>query len=244
MTEEQDEKGTATEATEIEKTADTRSTRYFFISLGILVLVLVSIFLIPRLFSDQGPQTLSDLHKKILADGEDSDTAYVYNGYSFVFYDGLWYTQILNQFSQELYDVPLHYGPRELIDVSITGNLNSFFTRVLNTTIANNTHRYYLTFNPDDENMGYVALAAGELSQNLVTTFDIAPVSACIKEGAGCENVPIITCENIDFPVIYLTSGEPTMIYAEDNCITLQGNQAELVRTVDRFILKLYNVMV
>ncbi|PIN79424.1 hypothetical protein COV16_04350, partial [Candidatus Woesearchaeota archaeon CG10_big_fil_rev_8_21_14_0_10_34_8] len=210
----------------------------------LLIIVLVGVFLIPRLFPDEGVKTLTEIHKENINDGKDTDTAYVYNGYSFVYYDGLWYTQVLNAINGNLYDVPLHYGPKDLTDVIVYGDFNTFFEGIINGNIFNYSKRYYLTFNPDDENMGYVALATGELTQNLVTTFDIAPVSACIEEGVGCEDVPIVTCENTDDPVLYLTSGEPTAVYAEGNCITVQGNKEELVRAVDRFVLKMYNVMI
>jgi len=218
------------------------STKTFFIALAVLVLLLLGIFLIPRFF-DQGVQTLGELHTENLNNG-DSDTAYVYNGYSFVHYDGLWYTQILDQFSQEVYDVPLHYGPRDLTDVIVYGDLNQFFAEVSQGDINGSFGRYYLTFDPDNENMSYVALAAGELSQNLVTTFNMAPVSACTSEGEGCNAVPIVTCDNTDDPVIYLAVKEPTVVYANGNCITIQGTQEQLVRAVDRFLLKLYNVMI
>ncbi|MBI5003090.1 hypothetical protein HZC31_06915 [Candidatus Woesearchaeota archaeon] len=219
------------------------STSAFFIGLGIFILVLLTIFLIPRFF-DQDPQTLTELHQETVEEELDEDDRYTYNGYSFVYYDGLWYTQIYNSFSEDLYDVPLHYGPKNLTDIIITGDVNPFFNAVLMSNLSNTSLRYYLTFNPTDENLGYVALASGELSQNLVTTFNIAPVSACTVEDAQCASVPIVTCDSTTEPVIYIKSGTPTLIYANGNCITIQGEQAELVRAVDRFLYKLYNIMI
>jgi hypothetical protein len=220
------------------------STRSFFIALAILGFVLIGVFMMPRLFPDQGPQTLNEIQGMVVAEGLDTETAYTYNGYGFVYYDDLWYTQILDQFSGDLYDVPLHFGPRDLTDVMVAGDLNAFFVGVTQGDIEGNIGRYYLTFDPNGEDMGYVALAAGELSQNLVTTFNMAPVSACSAEGTGCEEIPIITCDNTEDPVIYLMSGESAAVYAADNCIVIQGDKEELVRSVDRFLLKLYNIMV
>ena len=219
------------------------STSAFFIGLGIFILVLLAIFLIPRFF-DQDPQTLTELHQETLEEDLDEEDRYTYNGYSFVYYDGLWYTQIYNSLSQDLYDVPLHYGPKNLTDIIITGDVAPFFNAVQTSTISNTSFRYYLTFNPTDENLGYVALASGELSQNLVTTFNIAPVSACTLEDAQCASVPLVTCDSTTEPVIYIKSGTPTLIYANGNCITIQGEEAELVRAVDRFLYKLYNIMI
>lgn len=218
-------------------------TKTFFIALGVFVLLLIAIFLIPRFFSE-GPETLSDIHKENLEQGKDSDTEYVYNGYSFVHYDGLWYTQILNGVTGDLYDIPLHYGPKNLTDIVITGDLDPFFSRVINGNISNASLRYYLTFDPNSSDMGYIALASGELTQNLVKTFNIAPVPACTEENEQCAAVPIISCETTQEPVIFMKFGSPTLVYADGNCITIQGEGIELVRAADRFILKLYNVMI
>ncbi len=219
------------------------STKTFFIALGLFIVVLAAIFLIPRFFSDE-PKTLTEIHLENLKEQKDTENRYVYNGYSFVYYDGLWYTQIQNLFTAELYDVPLHYGPKSLSDIVITGDLNPFFQRILQSNISNYTQRYYLTFSSNDSNMGYIALSAGELTQNLVTTFNIAPVSACTEASDQCASVPIITCDTTEQPVVHIKSGTPTLIYADGNCITIQGEGVELVRAVDRFLLKLYNVMI
>ena len=161
-----------------------------------------------------------------------------------MYYDGLWYTQIYNQVSNAAYNVRIHFGPKNLTDVVITGDLNAFFGGIARSNISNSTLRYYLTFDPNDTNMGYIALATGELTQNLVKTFNIAPVSACTAENDQCASVPIITCSTTDQPVIFLKSGTPTVVYANGNCLIIQGEGPELVRAVDRFLLKLYNIMI
>jgi len=230
------------ESVSVEETPQT-SSKAFFIGLGIFVVILVAILLIPRFFNQQ-PQTLTEIHQETIAEGIDSETRYVYNGYSFVFYDNLWYTQIANAITGDLYNVPLHFGPKNLTDIVITGDLDPFFGRLPTSNISNYSYRYYLTFDPQDPEMGYVALASGELTQNLVKTFNIAPVSACIQQGIGCESVPIVTCNSTDAPVMLLKSGSPTLVYANGNCITIQGDGPELVRATDRLILKLYNVMI
>ncbi|MFA6888808.1 MAG: hypothetical protein WC254_04915 [Candidatus Woesearchaeota archaeon] len=230
------------ESVSVEEVPQT-SSKTFFIGLGMFVVILVAIFLVPRFFNQQ-PQTLTEIHQETITEGMDTETRYVYNGYSFVFYDNLWYTQISNAITGDLYNIPLHFGPKNLTDIVITGDLDSFFNSLSTTNISNNSYRYYLTFDPQDSELGYVALASGELTQNLVKTFNIAPVSACIQTGTGCETVPIITCNSTDAPVMFLKSGSPTLVYAKDNCITIQGDGPELVRATDRLILKLYNVMI
>ncbi len=219
------------------------SSKTFFIALGIFIAILIAIFFIPKFFN-QEPLTLSEVHEKNIEAGKDTDTQYVYNSYSFVYYDGLWYTQIYNQISEDTYDVPLHFGPKNLTDIIITGDLNTYFGMLMKNNISNYTYQTYLTFDPNETEMGYIALATGELTQNLARTFGIAFIPACTQEGTGCENVPIITCNSTNAPVVYMKSGEPTVVYASGNCITIQGNGQELVRAVDRFLLKLYNIMI
>ncbi len=219
------------------------SSKAFFIGIGIFILVLAAILLIPHFFN-QDVKTLSDIHRETITEGIDTDVRYVYNGYSFVFYDNLWYTQIANQFTGDLYNIPLHFGPKNLTDIVITGDLDTFFTGLVGNNISNYTIQTYLTFDPTDEQMGYVALATGEITQNLAQTFGIAFIPACTQEGVGCESVPIVTCDSTDAPVLFLKSGSPTMVYANNNCLTLQGEGPELVRATDRLILKLYNVMI
>ena len=224
--------------------AGSSSSFPFFIALGVVALLLVAIFLIPRFFADEGPKTLSQLHEETLEENIDTETQYAYNGYSFVYYDGLWYTQIYNQVTGDLYDVPLHFGPKNVTDIVITGDMNDFFSSLGENNISNYTLQTYLTFNPNDPQLGYVALATGELTQNLARTLGIAFIPACTESGPGCDNVPIVTCENATAPVIYLTSGEPTLVYASGNCIMIQGEGFEIVRAVDRLLLKLYNIMI
>ncbi|MBI5072481.1 hypothetical protein HZA99_01550, partial [Candidatus Woesearchaeota archaeon] len=190
------------EAESKDEEKEKKSSKTFFIALGIFALILLAIFLIPHFFNKE-PLTLSEAHQENLKEGKDTDMQYVYNGYSFVYYDGLWYTQIYNQLSNDTYNVPLHFGPKNLTDIVIAGDLNAFFGTVSTSNISNGTMRYYLTFDPNDTNMGYIALANGELSQNLVKTFNIAPVSACTAADDQCASVPVVTCNTTDQPVVY-----------------------------------------
>src|SRR3989338_5288068 len=55
------------------------------------------------------PPTIDELHQKNLAGELSEEEGYVYKGYSFVFANGLWYTQL--QFNEKLIDLPLHFDP-------------------------------------------------------------------------------------------------------------------------------------
>jgi len=55
--------------------------------------------------------TIDDLHMQNL-EGKEVDGNHLYNGFSFVLLNGLWYTQV--QVNGEMIDIPLHYSPRTL----------------------------------------------------------------------------------------------------------------------------------
>ena len=97
----------ASSAQALDDKEEENGLRYFLVIAGICLLVIAGLVLIPR-WVNKGPVTLDDLHKANLA-GKKLSNAYVYNSFSFVYYDQLWYTQILNQYTGDIYDVPLHY---------------------------------------------------------------------------------------------------------------------------------------
>ena len=225
-----------------EEVQEEKGLRFFLVIAGIVLLIIALLVVVPRFF-ESDLITLDDYHQANIG-GEDLDNAYMYNGFSFVYYDGLWYTQILNQYTNTLYDVPLHFGPQNLTDVSLSGNLNEYFLLLRNNTIpGDNLASTYLTFDPDSEQMAYVGLATGELTQNLAKTLSLAFVPACTKRSEDCAEVPVITCDNTDDPVIYLKTSDETGVFGEGNCLVIQGTEMELVRATNRFLLGLYNIV-
>lgn len=216
--------------------------RYFLLIAGLCLAVLAALVIIPRVMND-GLVTLEDYHQANRA-GKDLDNAYVYNSYSFVYYDNLWYTQILNQYTGAVYDVPLHYAPKNVTDIAVAGQLNAYFSLIRNNTINSSyLAQTYLTFDPNNTQMQYVALASGELTQNLARTFSLAFIPACTQKDATCGNAPVISCDNTQNPVIYLKEATETAVFVNKNCITIQGKNEELVRATDRLLFKLYNIM-
>lgn len=216
--------------------------RYFLLIAGLCLVILAALVIIPRVMND-GLVTLEDYHKANRA-GKDLDNAYMYNSYSFVYYDNLWYTQILNQYTGSVYDVPLHYAPKNVTDIAVAGQMNVYFALIRNNTINSSyLSQTYLTFDPDNTQMQYVALASGELTQNLARTFSLAFIPACTKKDATCGSVPVVSCENTKNPVIYLKEANETAVFVNKNCITIQGKNEELVRATDRLLFKLYNIM-
>ena len=220
-----------------------KQTKQFYLLIGVVLLIIIGIILIPKFFTEE-VKTINDLHMDNLEGKLNDDVGYVYNGASFIFVDGLWYSQVRNIFNGNFYNVPMHYGPRELEDVSVEGDLSSFLELAANNTISDNPFQVYLTFDPRIEELQYIALADGELTQNLVKTFNLGFLPACTTdEVSACVGIDIITCNNTENPVIFFDNAEPTLVKVEDNCLIIQGDGMEVVRAADRLLLQLYNIM-
>ena len=74
---------------------------------GIFILTLGS-FKVYNQFTGAGVMVIDDLHQKNL-DGElDAEEGYLYNGYSIIKADGLWWTEI--DAGSRLIKIPLHFG--------------------------------------------------------------------------------------------------------------------------------------
>ena len=158
---------------------------------------------------------------------------YYYKGkFHFVKDGGLWKTEIT--FGNKFINIPLHYSPRDLENVSLEGEVDSRFI---------NSSKLYITFDPRD-NIGYVALATSELSLNLVQGMNIGVIAACAANSTeACYSRPIVTCNSTDNGVIYIKEAKEPKIIMDGNCITLQGKGTHLVRAVDRLLLKWYRIM-
>jgi hypothetical protein len=202
----------------VKKNNKTNSDYY---ALAIIVLMIFSAFLIGFIYSRQ----------KLL-----SANQYYYNGYKFVRYGNFWNLTIKKGYFEDQW--VLRYSPRELLDIPVVGNMSAVF---------NSTNYVYITFNPFDENLSYVALAAGDLSIWLSRFLNKMPVAACTQQdNQGCLNVKIVNCsseEHKNEPIIFLSHQQPTMLIFEDNCIIVQGLGFELLRSADLFMLKYYGVM-
>lgn len=203
----------------------------------ITVLIIAGIFgafFIGRYFlgpgADEG-STIEDIHVDNIEGELDSEEGYMYNGFSFVYANDLWNTQFERK--DTLYNIPLHYGPRDIKNVLIGGE----------GAIGKNG-TVYITFDPDEEELGYVALSAAELSLNLVHGVRVNPVAACTKNvTSACYDREIVTCANTDKDVIYLRVAEKPAVVFNNNCVIIQGTEENLTKATDRFILYWYGIM-
>lgn len=224
--------------------ADEEKATYVLVFLGIVVFLFLTIVVIFKYVS--GPTTLNELHQENLEKMRDTDTAYVYKGFSFIKKDGLWHTQVEDHATGRVYNVPLHYGPREVEGVLVMGNFSEFWKRTVNNTISKYKRQTYVTYNLGQEDqLSSLALAAGELSINLAEAYGMAAIPACInKNSSVCKKIPTITCTTTTEPVIYLSVEDSLPVVAtRENCLVIQGKGEELVRSVDRFLYLLYEIM-
>lgn len=216
----------------IEETEEVTSNKYFYIILAVIVVAFISFIAYQKLTASQPPKTIEDLHKLNLAGALASEQGYTHNGYSFVLFDGLWYTKI--QLGDVAYSIPLHFGPRETENVKISGTLSRSFDQ--STDI-------YIVLDPLSSDSDYGALGASELAQNMIQAINKRPVGACDKnETVMCSDRPIVTCETTTKPAIYLLQEPGPEVKFKNNCIVLRGIKYDLVKAVDALLLKWYRI--
>lgn len=209
-------------------------------SVLVLIGVLVGIFVLAlggfkayNQFTAADVVVIDDLHKENLEGNLDSDQGYVYNGYSFVKADGLWWTEI--DVGSRLIKFPLHYGPKEVEPISFNGKVSQDFNK--GSTI-------YMAIDPEVNYNKYYTLALMELNNNILQGVQRNIEAACSKENPVCENRTIINCELAQGkPVIELAVAEATRIDLTGSCIKISGDGEDLVKAVDRVLYDWYGIM-
>jgi hypothetical protein len=176
------------------------------------------------------------LYKSVLAGKVDKEN-YVYNNFVFFKYNNLTYTKL--QKGGTVYNVPFRYGPRDVEYIRINGDLNRFGRLIL----ENYTGEFYITFNPEGQDLKYEALATGEISLNVVKTLGMTPTAACTVNATGCQGSPILDCSTADKPTIHLVQEDDPMIAENGNCLVLQGKGYDLVKAADRLLFVWYQIM-
>ncbi len=155
-----------------------------------------------------------------------------YNNFKFVKVESLWFTQV--QIGNQLYNVPLHYNPYEVENIPMVGDVDERFQQ----------GSIYVTHDPGDSNLGYVAVSAAELSLNLATAFGVEPVAACSRNvTTACATRPIINCENTNASVVYLKEANFTRVDLRGNCIVIQGTGQELIKATDKVLYVWYRII-
>jgi len=212
--------------------ADMEKSSKAFVIVVIGIILVFAIIVGVKYFNKSRPLTIDELHQKNLAGKLKQDEGYVFKGYSFVFANGLWYTQL--QFNNNLIDLPLHFDPKSVENVSVKGAINSS---------KFNEPDLYITFDPVEAD-AYIALSAAEMSLSLYKAIGRNPIGACtVNETDACGKRPIVTCDDEDKAVIYLEKGEGPEIEFDNNCIKVKGYGEDLVKATDRFLYYWYGVL-
>ncbi len=191
-----------------------RETKIFYV-IGTILFVAVLLFL---LFGLKGREPETETVE--------------YNYFTFEEIGGLWETRI--DLDNKPYQATFRYNPKQVEDVSVAGNFSGFRKLPI-----------YITFDPeaDKEEYKYLALAASELTLNIVRALNFTVEAACTKNITdACADRPIITCKD-DASVIYLIPKAPTQVTLEGNCVTLSGNSFDLLKSVDRMLFQWYKIM-
>ena len=156
-----------------------------------------------------------------------------YNNWEFEYYDNLWWT--LWQRDDIQYILSLRYNPIQTLEVTVDGEISETFER----------DTIHVSFDPTVQNQTYVALAAAELSLNLARAMGVEVIPSCtVADHPDCENRPIVNCdtENVSVIIIRETKG-PAGVLLQGDCMTLYGEELELVRAVDRMVYTFYGII-
>ncbi len=161
--------------------------------------------------------------------------SYTYNYFEFRKVNDVWYTQ--TQEGQNLLQVSLRHGPRELEDIPVRGDITAFKQNSF----------FYITFDPRPENHDpYVTMANAEISPPMVVHFAKDIQVACTVEHDACTEmgVPRIDCKSTEEAVIFINRNESgPSVAVQGSCATISGLGEELVMAADRFMYGMYGIM-
>jgi hypothetical protein len=207
----------------------------------IIILLMVGIFLVSKFWKGQGQKTVEDLFLDTM-NGVENEYQFMYNGFAFVYVDGLWYTKVKS--GNKVFTLPFHFSPKQLEDVPFEGYLAQYMTFMRNNPIDGQAMSAYVTFDPTSQDMQYIALANGELLFNMVETVGLNPIASCtLNETSACYDIPIIQCNSTRLPVIFLDHEGDAEVKMGGNCLTIKGHGPELAKGVDRFLYALFGIM-
>ena len=213
---------------EVEEDKKSNSALYSIIMVVVVLILLVSVLVGIKLFK---PETKDDWIEDIIREGE-TEHGYMYNGFVFINYEGLWHTQL--QRGDFLYNLHFHNSPAHVDQVPVLGFLNPSL----------DTSEFYVTFDPLEKNVSLIGVAMSELSLNLVKGLGTKITPACYRnETPGCFDRPIITCSNTDEAVFFVKSGEETRVIIDENCIIMEGPGEDIFRAVDKVLFDLYHII-
>ncbi len=207
---------------------------HFFIVVGAIIAILVILlFGWQLIFPPEPAYSLDELHELNLAGKLDPERGYMYEGFSFVLFDNRWFTRFMRPNTTKVFDVELRFGPREIQNVSLVGDPVPFIKE-------NDQNATYVTFDPLQDNLSFVALAAADVTTALNKIFFTSAYPACTRnETETCYTLPIVTCME-GLPVILLRDAPVPSVIVNGSCIIIEAKNMDLVRAADRLLLEWY----
>lgn len=205
---------------------------YIFIALIIGVfLISIGSFSIYGYITSGKVLDIDNLHKENIEGNLDNKEGYLYNGFSFIKADGLWWTEIKRH--DTLVKIPLHFGPKDVEKIPIFGELTDGFEQ----------GDVYVAIDPDVQDKFYT-LSLTELSFNIAKGINRQPVAACTKNTTDCFDRPIRSCnDSKGDSVIEIKVDPEAKIEFNGNCIKVQGQEYELTKAVNRLLYNWYGIM-
>ena len=203
----------------------------------VMFIILISIIFLPRFINRDTSVSLEELHRRNTLGKLSEEEGYMYKGlYSFVYFDDLWYTQVVNTNGDTLFNIPFHYKPNDVEYIPISGYLNR--------TNMDRWPNFFMTFDPVDEDLGYIGVSIGETDGVVIRVFGKGVIGSCTSdEVEACEDRPIVQCNSTDAPVFLFQSEPITKIIYDNNCIIVSGTKNELIKATDRMLYDLLGII-
>lgn len=218
------------------------SNRTLFITIAVVIGVFALIFASFYGYNSLTGNVVLDMqgiHDANIQGDLDAESGYMYNGYSFILVDGLWWTDIIKhaQDGDEKVRIPLHFGPKDFDEVKLSGSTSDEFNKGVDV---------YVAIDPAVRDK-YYTLSISELVFNMAKGIERRPIAACTIEDIECYDRPIISCENNpdNLPVVELVLDYEvnSTIELDGTCMKIKGNGYGLVKAVDRLLLQWYGVI-
>lgn len=211
----------------VEKGLNTKVNKTFIILFVVLVILILAIAFLPRIIPESW--------------FAQEEIGYLYNGFKIEKAGNFWIIDIQRLGTNNIYSVEFHNDPK---------SIESITTTIDGDASINNIYRYtktYITFNPDDKNMSYVAMSASALSTNFAQVVDITPIAACSKDinNSACEGRRIINCDSVNAGeyAIYLNEANETSIHISENCVQINGYGKEMLKATEKYLYNLYGII-
>lgn len=214
-----------------------KDTRNLLIIIGVIILIFFA-FLSVRFFQGDGATVVTglsveELHAENMKGKLSADEGIVYNGFSFVKFAGLWYTEV--QKGGTVYQIAFNHHPLDVKNISVNGELDPEYF---------DEGKLYITFDPTGNDLRYVAVANYGFSRSLARAFAYHLEAGCSKnETRDCRSELIVTCDDEDRSVVFFNEADETAVLYDDNCVTIQGRGEEIVRAKDRLLMRWYKIM-